>query len=434
MSWGWRSVIRHGVVSCYTAAVLGVMLFHMAYTASRKRLWDYFVPLFILLAAGAIVALSIQLYQLLSYQREATDSTLYVAQGHAKVLPWGTSSWSSAVSGMHVLQGDAVKTLTSSRAALRFFQSAWIRLGEDTQATVRALDAAPSRNQIEFAFDRGDVWVAAKPADKEVAVQVNTPHLQIAATGAVFAVHVETGASVVESVRVFDGSVSVSVMPDSGAGGAVGDKARAVDTITVAAGNQFTMRAPDYAAFVAYQSPDIVAPLATDAASDSWVIWNQQEDRSPTNFDAQKPAVVTPVAVPVATPVTTSPVPVAPVSPVVVPSQNVSPVTSLSLSAPHIVRVGGQAVGAQTSITVHEAPIVIEGSASGAAKIVINNFALTKFASGATMWKYALKEDYGNLVAGKNVIRMYAVDAAGVKSSVEVFTVIYEPAADAAAH
>lgn len=423
----------------------------MAYAASRKRLWDYFVPLFILLAAGAIVALSIQLYQLLSYRSEATDSTLYVAQGHAKVLPWGTSSWSSAVSGMHVLQGDAVKTLASSRVALRFFQSTWVRLGADTQAVIRALDPAQSRNQIEFAVDRGDIWVRAKAVDKQVGVQIDTSHLHIVSagsSGAVFAIHVEpdtggSGAVAVESVRVFDGSVSISVMPSGGGAvagsgafaGKTGDQARAVDTVTVAAGNQFTMRAPNYAAFVAYQSPDLVVPLSADAAGDPWVIWNQQEDRSPTDFDAQKLVVTAPAAVsdapaadavPVVPPVTvpTSPVVVPPVTPVSAPSS--------ALASPRIVRVGGQTIGAQASITVHETPIVVEGSASGAAKIVVNNFALSKFAPGAATWKYALKEDYGNLVVGKNVMRMYAVDAAGAKSSVAVFTIIYEPAAGAA--
>jgi hypothetical protein len=91
------------------------------------------------------------------------------------------------------------------------------------------------------------------------------------------------------------------------------------------------------------------------------------------------------------------------------------------LTAPKPVTFNGS-----TSSTVTDSEVVIKGTVSGAAKVVVNDYTLSAFKPGDTEWAYYAKESLGNLVPGENEYEVYALDENDNKSEITEFTIIYE--------
>lgn len=91
------------------------------------------------------------------------------------------------------------------------------------------------------------------------------------------------------------------------------------------------------------------------------------------------------------------------------------------LTAPKPVTYNGN-----TASTVTDSEVIIKGTVSGAAKVVVNDYTLSAFEPGDTEWAYYAKESLGNLVPGENEYEVYALDGEGNKSEVTKFTIIYE--------
>lgn len=91
------------------------------------------------------------------------------------------------------------------------------------------------------------------------------------------------------------------------------------------------------------------------------------------------------------------------------------------LSAPKVTSVNGG-----NSMTVTSGVAVITGSVSGAEKVVVNDYTLSKFVAGADSWSYTAKESLGNLKPGDNEFQVYAIGSDGAKSQVTKFTITYD--------
>lgn len=91
-----------------------------------------------------------------------------------------------------------------------------------------------------------------------------------------------------------------------------------------------------------------------------------------------------------------------------------------ALSAPKVVSYNGG-----TSNTVTVSVVKVDGSVSGAEKIVVNGYTLSKFVPGAKTWTYYANEEGGNLKPGLNEYEVYALDPQGNKSAVTKFTITY---------
>jgi hypothetical protein len=71
---------------------------------------------------------------------------------------------------------------------------------------------------------------------------------------------------------------------------------------------------------------------------------------------------------------------------------------------------------------------VIKGTASpDTAKIYVDDYVLQKYVAGSLDWTYKAAIPYGNLVVGKNVFKIYAVDKFGHKSDLISFSFSYTP-------
>jgi len=71
--------------------------------------------------------------------------------------------------------------------------------------------------------------------------------------------------------------------------------------------------------------------------------------------------------------------------------------------------------------------IVIRGTApAGTEQIFVNDYQLQLFAPGNPTWSYLAKTTLGNLVPGRNVFNVYAVDGAGNRSTAATITILFE--------
>ena len=80
-------------------------------------------------------------------------------------------------------------------------------------------------------------------------------------------------------------------------------------------------------------------------------------------------------------------------------------------------------------VTIIEEPIVVKGTAGGAAKVVVNGYTLQQFvpSSGSEPFTYRISENNKNLQKGENVYEVYTVAPDGEKSKSAFFKIIYEP-------
>lgn len=251
----------------------------MAYRAyhhriHRRRLIDYFLPLFLFIAFAVIVILSWQLYRSITIKNEPLDMYLYTSQGKSKILPSGTYNWDNAYDGMRILQGDEVQSLLGSRAELVFFKSFWLRLNEDTTVDLRKVLPSQSEDSYEIGLKGGSSWFNTDLyTDKKISLNVFTQHLRVEGRGGVFEVE-DTSADKKgsEIIRTISGSVRVVVIVDDG------QKQREVEAITVAPGQEFSMDATDYEAYQKYQSPEVLGPIPDDFVKGDWYQWNTEKD------------------------------------------------------------------------------------------------------------------------------------------------------------
>lgn len=254
----------------------------MAYRAyhhriHRRRLVDYFLPLFLFIAFAVIIILSMQLYRSIVVKNEPLDLYLYTPQGQTKVLVYGGYNWDSAYNEMRVVQGDEINALPGGRSTLRFFQKLWLRLDEST--TVNLQKVAPSSSEDRYVFamkgGSGKMWLDSQLyVDKHVDMSVSTTHLRIQSAGGVFEVEDDTAKKGAEAVRVIQGSAQVVVLVDD-----EGEE-REVEAINVAAGQEFVMEATDYEAYQKYQSPEVLSPIVDAFLQSEWYGWNMRLDDS----------------------------------------------------------------------------------------------------------------------------------------------------------
>jgi hypothetical protein len=251
----------------------------MAYRAyhhhrlQRRRLADYFLPLFLFIALAVIVILSIQLYHSIVVKNEPLDLYLYTPQGQTKVLVFGGYNWDPAYNEMRVVQGDEIHALPSARSSLRFFQKLWLRLDENT--TVNLQKVAPSRSEDGYEFvlkgGSGRAWFDSQAyTDKHIDMNVFTTHLRVQSSGGVFEVEDDTANKGAEVVRTIQGAVQVVVLVNDGG------TEREVEAVNVAAGQEFVMEAADYDAYQKYQSPEVLEPIVDTFVQSDWYGWNMK--------------------------------------------------------------------------------------------------------------------------------------------------------------
>jgi hypothetical protein len=400
---------------------------------NRKRPIDYILPFLVILGLGVIGILGYQLWQSFEKQGKA-DVYFYLAEGKAKVLPYGQTAWDNAFSGTKLLIGDSVKTTALGKALLQFFNGTIIRLGPDTAVTLTDLTKDTETEKIVVTMDNGVIWVNGRksPGVKAAEYDVRTANMLVKAKGTVFEVENDSA----QSVRVLEGEVSVDVMVN------VGDKERVADTISIGVGQEIVLDEATLRAYSENQTPSVLMAISDQFKAGDWYLWNIGQDKNPTSYATQSTGTeaaggTTESSSTVqGTEVTTQSNQSTSQSEEGVTEQTQATTETTAqteevqgLAAPEILKPGVDAR------TVTGGIVTISGTASaGTSKIVVeqvidgktDSYVLSKFKAGDTAWSYNVAEKYGNLKAGENTYSFYAYYKAGEKSSAADITLTFD--------
>lgn len=401
---------------------------------NRKRPIDYILPFLVILGLGVIGILGYQLWQNFEKQGKA-DVYFYVAEGKAKILPYGQTAWDSAFSGTKLLLGDSIKTTSLGKVVTVFFNGTIIRLGSDTAVTLTDLTKGTDLEKIVLTMDNGSIWVNGhkSPGVREANYEIRTTHLRVKAKGTVF--EVESNAS--EIVRVLDGQVAVDVLV-----GAAGSE-RVANTIEVGVGQEIVLDEATLKAFEDNQSPSVLLAIGEQFKSGPWYLWNMEEDKNPTSYSPESTQVVA-TETAGGTQVVGTPGLSQETSESVLPpgstmqteesgtQQDTNPLEaefSGSNGAPEITSPAADAR------TVEKGPVAISGNVpEGTQKVIVerivegktDSYTLGKFRAGDTTFSYNVSEKLGNLESGDNTYYFYATDEKGNKSDAAEITITNE--------
>jgi|GEM_PF-649789 len=401
---------------------------------NRKRPIDYILPFLVILGLGVIGIMGYQLWQNFEKQGKA-DVYFYLTEGKAKVLPYGQTVWDNAFSGTKLLIGDSIKTTSLGKAILQFFNGTIIRLGADTAVSLTDVTKDSEIEKIVVTMDNGVVWVNGRksPGVRDAAYEVRTANMLVKAKGTVFEVENDSA----QSVRVFEGEVSVDVLINTG------DKERVAETISVGVGQEIVLDEAALKAFSENQSPSVLMAISDQFKGGEWYAWNIEQDKNPTSYAMQTQSTEVLPGESVAVPLTTqgSEATGQSTQSTSQTEEDLSQQTQATTETSEVTEAG-QGIAAPEILkpgvdgrTVTGGIVAISGTASvGTAKIVVeqvidgktDSYVLSKFKSGDSAWIYNVAEKFGNLKDGENTLSFYAYDEKGKKSSAAEITITYE--------
>ena len=356
----------------------------------RKSSVDYLLPFLMIVGLGIIVVLGFQLFS--SFQKgQQGDVYFYVAQGSAKVLPYGETEWDTAFSGTKFLIGDSLKTSQSGRAVLEFFNGTIVRIDKDTAITLVDLNIQPGREDILIKLDNGNLWLNGNKSQgvQEAYYEVRTSNMKVKAKGTIF----EVEGDETEVVRVYDGDVEADIYVKSNG------RERIADTVSVGVGQEITLDEATLNAYAQNKAPSVLKAISDEFEDTIWFSWNEREDVSPTDFGKSKRVVEE-----IDEEKTDGE-----------EEESMEEVTT-ELGAPKITDP------ATSEITIEDDELTISGTVDkGTAQVIVevngDEHILGKFAEGDTSWDYNISLAIGNIETGKNTYKVYAVNENGDKSA-----------------
>lgn len=144
------------------------------------------------------------------------SGTVTVAVGDVKVTPPGAAG-QPLQAGDTVAVGSKVTTGPQSRAVIVMTTQSAIRVAENSEVTIEAIDEAAAQPKVRLDLKSGSLGALLKPgADKPMDFQIKTPSGIAAARGTYFAVVVENGKGY---AQVKEGKVEIIPAGQQGAGG-----------------------------------------------------------------------------------------------------------------------------------------------------------------------------------------------------------------------
>ncbi|MCA9373927.1 FecR domain-containing protein [Candidatus Peregrinibacteria bacterium] len=387
----------------------------------RKRPIDYILPFLVLLSIGVIGVMAFQVWS--SWNNEGDANVyFYVAQGRARVLPYGQSEWDNAFSGTKLLLGDGLKTLPGGRVVAEFFNDTRVRLDSDTAITLSDVSKSNDKEVIALNLDNGSVWINGEksPGVREAHYEVRTDNLLVRATGTIFEVENNT----TQVVRVFEGDIEVDVIVESGG------QERVTETLAVGVGQEIVLDDATLRAFEGNQTPSVLMAVSDEFKDSAWYRWNVREDQSPTDFSisGSGSSMVDDETDTEMTDEETN------------GEENPDDENSEDTNGDEgeedtANNAGGSSdqpvITSPTSKTTTEGSFVLAGTVkAGTAAVVVNSnlgdYELSQFKEGDTEWSYNVSDSFGNLKPGENTFKVYAVNEDGARSSAATITITYE--------
>lgn len=242
----------------------------------RKRPIDYILPFLIMICTGVIVVLGYQLWNTIQGSEEENDIYVYIAQGNAKILPWGAGEWERVYNGTRLLQEDSIKTQNGGRVVIDLFNEHYVRMDEKSEVSLSNIRKNGEGYEIDIQLLEGKIWINNNDRSEiPVKFTVSTDHTMVKTLSTIYEVEqMEDN----EAIRVVKGDILADIMIEEGG------NMRKVETLNIGVGQQAVITDDDLDSYADRSMPSVIDALSDDFRDSSFYKWNMAEDQHPTDF------------------------------------------------------------------------------------------------------------------------------------------------------
>lgn len=371
----------------------------------RKRPIDYILPFLIMICTGVIVVLGYQLWTTMQGSENENDIYVYIAQGNAKILPWGAGEWERAYNGTRLLQEDSIKTQIAGRVVVELFNDHYVRLDEKTEVTFSDIKKSGDGYEINIQLQEGKIWVNNdENSQTPIRFTVSTDHTMVKTMSTIYEVE-QLGKG--EAVRVIKGDILTDIMIDEDG------QARKVETLNIGVGQQAVITKEDVEAYESRRMPSVVDALSDNFRNSSFYKWNMAEDQHPTDFSLS--------------------------------SGNLDPMMFDDAATEDVDIEEGDLANPEITtpstltFATQESSLTIRGTAVALTQKMMvevdidgkeETYELNLYVPGNTEWSFAISEAAGTLNPGMNTYQFYALGEDGARSGRTELIVNYQTGED----
>ncbi len=414
---------------------------------------DYILPFFIIICIGIIIVLLVNLVMSFFSRDMVQGAYMHLDRGSVQMRSYGTDDFFNLSSDVLILEGDEIKTSADARVIVEFFDGTIMRIDGGSDIAFTLVDDEDYR--IEILLLDGKVWVnKIYRGDNSTNFHATGNHITVKSDRpSIFEVESEFD----DVVRVFQGEeVSVEIKSE--------DDSSVVDTETVGVGQEIVFSDEALKRYWQFQSPNILSALSDDFKKSQWYLWNIAQDKNPTEFvryassEGQfvqvDPEIKDESLIGNDGSSEEDPDDIAGEGETqdeelndaadIEPADNESTEDesvdgesadgesadeiSAPLTTPKITSVAGiTETNSDGYYEVSSSLATLTGSVTGAQKVVVNDYTLTKFNPGDTTWTYFANAQYNLMSEGENTYTVYAVDENGTRSDILTVKVLYTP-------
>jgi hypothetical protein len=398
----------------------------------QRKPMEFLMPFLILISIGLIVVLVLNLWKAIFTSDPGDAAYMHIVSGSAQIKTWGTEEFFDLRSDALVMQGDRLQTTANGQIIIEFFEGTIMRISPGSDVIFDLIEDDDGEAQIEVTLVEGDLWFNRLYKDRvETSVVVLADNIRVKVDSASI-LNVSNGIDQsVEVLRVFPDGDGATVDVLNKEGDSV------VETEQVDLGQEVVFTKKILESYWGLKSPTVLSVLSDDFKQSPWYEYNIVEDKAPTEFEKYAgPDNLGLIKVDPESISGSADLDADVVDPEVeeeVGEDDSSEEeeaevveTAGPLAKPSISSVGGVSAPDDNGFYQINTNVgTLLGSISGAAKVVVNGYTLTKFSAGDSSWTYYANADYGLMVEGENTYEVYAEDVDGNKSESIVVKVFY---------
>ncbi|MBD3360381.1 hypothetical protein GF366_01110 [Candidatus Peregrinibacteria bacterium] len=418
------------------------------------------MPFLIIICVGVIIVLVFNLWKAVFSAEPSGDAFMHIESGSVQMRMWNTDDYFDLKSDTLVMEGDEILTSADSKVIIEFFDGTIMRIDGGTNVLFKEIDDDNDNPMIDLLFLEGKLWfnkLYKDTGDTEIVVTMDNVAVK-STVGSIFEVENEFE----EAVRVLKvGEVVVDIMSE--------DNTKVIETENVGLGQEILFTDKVLEKYWQYQSPSVLSPLSDEFKDTDWYLWNDAEDKSPTEFSKAEimgteeelievaPEVLVPeeedtlesegdaeieveaegsvdeseeedIGSREASNVEEEFVPEESVGEETVEEESEQEADLGTLTKPTINSVAGVTEVDENGYYVVSSKVAtLSGNISGAQEVVVSGYTLQKFNPGDSTWTYYANADYDLMEPGENVYEVHGVAPDGSVSDSLYVKVWYAP-------
>ena len=372
--------------------------------------------------------------------RPSADAFMHIESGTVQVKTWNTDEYFDLNSDAVIIGGDEIKTSADAKVVVEFYDGTIMRMGGGADVLFEEIDENGGDEAINLLLINGKIWFNKLYRDTgDTGIVVAMDNIVVKSTsGNIFELENEFD----EVVRVLNGddlAVDVKSMEDN----------KIIETEKVGVGQEIVFTDKVLERYWQYQSPTVLTALTDEFKQSEWYLWNIEEDKNPTQFvkgivqnnnglvevapevkeEAVDDEIVEPELVDEEKEVDEEVTDDEKVDEDPADESKDDADKELGpLKTPTITSVQGVTEkNADGFYVVKGRLATLTGTVSGAEKVVVNNYTLSKFQPGDTTWSYYANADFALMVEGENVYEVYALGPNGERSESIFVKVLHAP-------